>query len=72
MKYTLTLLIALLANWLLWSGHFDSPFLLALGLLSCLGCLYISARMGIVDEEGAPVHLGFAPSRIMPPGCSKK
>jgi multicomponent Na+:H+ antiporter subunit E len=61
MKYTVTLFAALLIVWLLWSGHFDSPFILGLGLLSCLFCLVISRRMQIVDEEGAPAQLGLRP-----------
>ena len=61
MKYTLTLTMALAVTWVLWSGHFDNYFLGALGILSCLFCIWISMRMGIVDEEGAPVELGIRP-----------
>jgi multicomponent Na+:H+ antiporter subunit E len=61
LKYTITLAAALFASWLLWSGHFHSPFLLALGALSIAFSIYLSARMGIVDEEGAPAHLGVRP-----------
>ncbi|WP_253157579.1 Na+/H+ antiporter subunit E [Stieleria tagensis] len=61
MKYSLTLGAALVMNWLCWSGHFESPFLLTLGLLSCLVCLWISSRMKIIDEEGAPIQLGIRP-----------
>lgn len=61
MKYSFILAIVLFASWLLWSGHFDKPFIILLGALSCLLCLWISHRMGIVDEEGAPVQLGLRP-----------
>ena len=61
MKYSFTLLLALVASWLLWSGHFDKYFILLLGVLSCLLCLWICMRMKIVDEEGAPVELGIRP-----------
>ncbi|MEM6777495.1 MAG: Na+/H+ antiporter subunit E [Planctomycetota bacterium] len=61
MKAASTLFIVLFANWLLWSGHFDNPFLICLGGLSCLASLLIGLRMGIVDEEGAPAQLGLWP-----------
>ena len=61
MKYVVTLGLLLLANWLLWSGHFENPFLIGLGVLSCLGCLYLGTRMQIIDEEGAPAQLGIGP-----------
>ncbi len=61
MKYTISLTVTLVASWLLWSGHFDNPFLLTLGALSVAFSLYLSMRMGIVDEEGAPAHLGVRP-----------
>lgn len=60
MKYSFTLGLALLASWLLWSGHLE-PFVVGLGILSCLFCLWLSSRMGIVDEEGAPVEFGIRP-----------
>lgn len=61
MKHTITLSAALVASWLLWSGHFHSPFLLVLGALSVAFSLYLSGRMGVIDEEGVPLHLGLAP-----------
>ena len=59
MKYSFTLLLALVASWLLWSGHFDNYFILLLGGLSVLLCLWICVRMKIVDEEGAPLELSL-------------
>lgn len=62
MKYYITLTLALVVAWLLWSGYFlTQPFLLILGGLSCLFCVWISKRMKIVDEEGAPIQLGIRP-----------
>jgi len=55
----------MLAVWFLWSGHTE-PHLLVIGGLSVLLCLWISGRMGIVDEEGAPAELGFRPLIYIP------
>lgn len=59
MKHWLTLCLALIATWLFWSGHFENPFILALGVTSALFCLWVCIRMKIVDEEGAPAQLGI-------------
>ena len=69
MKYSLTLLAALIATWLLWSGHFkkEDSFLLILGGLSCLVCLAIAHRMKIVDSEGVPMELGIRPQTLYLP-----
>lgn len=72
MKYSITLAVALVTNWLLWSGHFESPFLLVLGGLSCAFCLYLAIRMGIVDEEGAPIQLGVRPFTSYTPWLIKE
>ncbi|MDA8743442.1 Na+/H+ antiporter subunit E [Rubripirellula amarantea] len=61
MKYTFTLTLLLIVNWLFWSGHFDNIFLLSLGFLSCVFSVWLSRRMNIVDEEGAPAQLGIRP-----------
>ena len=58
MKYLFFLCVELIAVWLLWSGHWNEPFLLILGGLSVLLCLWICRRMRIVDEETIPLHLG--------------
>jgi multicomponent Na+:H+ antiporter subunit E len=42
--------------WLLLSGHY-TPLLLGLGVASTVLVVYLCARMGAVDEEGAPFHL---------------
>lgn len=72
LKYAVTLGLLLLANWLLWSGHFDNPFLVGLGVLSCLGSLALAKRMSIVDEEGAPAQLGFRPFTHYAPWLAKE
>ena len=59
MKFGVTLLTVLLANWLLWSGHFDNGFLILLGIGSCVISLWLAWRMRIVDDEGTPVQLGL-------------
>ena len=51
-----TPVLALLAVWLLWSGHY-TPLLVGLGLCSCVLVAAVSRRMGIADREGYPVHL---------------
>lgn len=71
MKYSLTLLMALVASWLFWSGHLE-PFMLALGALSCLFCLWICHRMQIVDSEGAPAQLGLRPQTTYAPWLIKE
>ncbi len=49
--------ITLYVIWLLMSGHYQ-PLLLALGVVSCLGVVFIARRMDVVDHEGVPIHLG--------------
>ena len=48
--------VTMAAVWLLWSGHFTA-LLVGLGLCSCVLVAAVSARMGIADGEGHPVHL---------------
>jgi len=55
-RHSAGLAIVLFVLWLLWSGHY-TPFLLLLGLLSCLMTILLSRRMGILDLEGQPLHL---------------
>ena len=55
----LSLGCALFAFWLLLSGHYTG-LLITLGVLTCLGILALAYRMGVVDEEGHPIHLAPA------------
>ena len=56
MKHAIGLVVLLAAVWLLWSGHYGL-LLLGLGAVSLALVLWLSLRMRIVDEEGAPIHL---------------
>ncbi len=60
MSYFISLAVALSATWLLWSGHLE-PFILILGGCSVLLTLWLSARMGVIDEEGVPADFGIRP-----------
>ncbi len=55
LRTTLTFVLLFVA-WLMWSGHTELE-LVALGLGSCVLVVWLSARMGILDEEGYPWHL---------------
>lgn len=48
----------LFVTWLLLSGH-DDPLILAFGVFSCIVTVLITRRMGLNDEEGHPIHLGW-------------
>ena len=56
MKYSIALGALLVAFWLISSGYFNG-FLLSLGALSCLLVVWLSRRMGIVDNEGVPIQI---------------
>jgi multicomponent Na+:H+ antiporter subunit E len=65
LKYPIGLGLALVASWLLWSGHY-TPLLLSLGAVSCAGVLIIALKMKVVDREGAPVELPLRSLRYLP------
>ncbi|MEX2642166.1 MAG: Na+/H+ antiporter subunit E [Acetobacterales bacterium] len=50
--------LVLFVSWLLLSGIYDSWLLLGLGVASVLVVVLLAWRMGMIDEEGHPVHLG--------------
>ncbi len=58
MRQRVSFAIALFTFWLLLSGQ-TSPFLIAAGIGSTLAVLAICERMGILDREGQPIHLGL-------------
>ena len=60
-KHWLPLGIFLSAAWLAWSGYFDQPFLLLLGLMSVALTVSLASRMSIVDDEGTPLDFGLRP-----------
>lgn len=51
--------VVLYIFWLLLSGFFNNVFLLAAGAASALAVLLLSRRMGVIDREGHPHHLGW-------------
>jgi multicomponent Na+:H+ antiporter subunit E len=55
-KSAVALFVILMSVWLLNSGHY-TPLIIAFGIGSCLLVVWLSWRMGIVDEEAVPVHL---------------
>lgn len=52
-----TLLVSISLFWLLLSGHYTG-LLLSLGAVSCGLTAWICIRMGIVDRESHPHHIG--------------
>lgn len=42
--------------WLLLSGHY-TPFLVTMGVICTIAILALARRMGVIDEEGHPIHL---------------
>jgi multicomponent Na+:H+ antiporter subunit E len=65
MKRNAFLLSLLFGVWLLWSGIFQ-PFLLTLGVLSCVAVFYLSRQAGLLDREGAPLHLAWGLLQYLP------
>ena len=53
LRYSLILIVALVATWLTLSGYFK-PMLLSLGVISIALTLWIAKRMQILDSETAP------------------
>jgi multicomponent Na+:H+ antiporter subunit E len=56
MKSAVALFAILMSVWLLNSGHY-TPLITGFGVASCLLVVVLGWRMGVVDEEGVPVHL---------------
>jgi len=57
MKHAITMAIGLFGLWLLLSGFYDNSLLLGFGIISCVVCVYIAARMDVVDHESVPLQL---------------
>jgi multicomponent Na+:H+ antiporter subunit E len=51
-----SLAVVLFLFWLALSGHYTT-FLVGAGAACAVLCVFIAARMGVVDAEGHPVHL---------------
>jgi len=50
--------VVLFGFWLLLSGYFTA-FLIAAGAASALASVLLARRMGIIDDESHPLHLGL-------------
>lgn len=55
---TASLLLTLIAFWLLLSGMY-TPFLVAAGIASAVAVTFLSVRMDLADEEAHPIHLAW-------------
>ncbi len=66
MPHVLSLIGVLSALWLLLSGHFADPVLLALGAASVAFVVFIAHRMDVVDHEGHPIQLSPRAVRYFP------
>jgi len=55
-KHSIALFFLLMSVWLLNSGHY-TVLITSFGVASCLLVVWLSRRMGIVDDEGVPIHL---------------
>jgi multicomponent Na+:H+ antiporter subunit E len=58
-SHAVSLALTLYGLWLLLSGHYHDPVLLALGVLSVVAVASIARRMDVVDHEGHPIHLSL-------------
>lgn len=56
MKHSIALFLLLMAVWLLNSGHY-TVLITSFGVASCVVVVWLARRMGIVDDEGMPIHL---------------
>ncbi len=56
MAHVISLGVGLYFLWVLLSGFFE-PFLLSLGLLSCILVVLIALRMDVIDHESYPLHI---------------
>ena len=58
------LIIVLTLIWLGWSGIYDNGMILSFGVLSLIITVWVSKRLGAIDDEGQPVNpklIGYAP-----------
>lgn len=54
--HSLSLGAVLFVVWLLLSGHY-TPFIMTLGVISCVLVVVVTVRMEVADHEGHPLHL---------------
>ena len=55
-RSAIALFVILMAVWLINSGHY-TPMLIGFGIASCIFVVFLSLRMGIVDDEAIPIRL---------------
>ncbi len=65
MKHAVALFFLLMSVWLLNSGHY-TVLITSFGIASCLLVVWLSRRMGIVDDEALPLHLLPGLPRYLP------
>jgi multicomponent Na+:H+ antiporter subunit E len=65
LKYLVSMFVVLSVTWLLWSGIYQT-LTLTLGLISCIGVTALARRMGVVDQEGAPIEFAFRTILYLP------
>ncbi len=56
MKHVVSSVLVMAAIWLLWSGHYTT-LILSFGAGSVVLVVWLCARLGVIDEEGAPTHI---------------
>ncbi len=59
MVHAISMALGLFVLWLLLSGFYDNVLLLGFGVASSLLCVYIAARMRLVDHEAMPLQIKF-------------
>ncbi|MEX1107329.1 MAG: Na+/H+ antiporter subunit E [Dongiaceae bacterium] len=62
---TISLFLVLYGIWLLLSGIWE-PFLMIVGALSALLVVILARRMGVIDDEGHPIHLALGALLYLP------
>jgi len=65
-KIIVSLTLVLATTWLLFSGMWTDPLILALGALSVGLSVWMSLRLGVADREGHPIHLLLPALRYLP------
>jgi multicomponent Na+:H+ antiporter subunit E len=56
LKHVLSSTAVLAATWQLWSGHYTG-LILSFGAASILLVVWLSVKLGVIDEEGTPLHI---------------
>lgn len=59
MAYAISLGIGLFVLWFALSGY-TLPLILSFGVFSCILCVWLAARMNLMDDEAVPIRLRFS------------